>query len=466
MVQSFFSSISTEAFFRHKTAIGGAFLLMVMLWGSVCLMSRQPGSTALVQFLLCSAVMVLCSVIVVWLCNRANIEIPFYWIFISALILRLISLLGDPLFEDDYFRYLWDGFQTVTTNDPYSLAPAVFFDRDVPEIFEPVLSLINYPDIATVYGPVSQWLFAIGYLIAPAEIWPLQLLATIADMLVLYVLFKLGAGNAMLLYAWSPLLLKEFSLTAHPDIYAILCMVLSIYAAYKHKVWLAGVALALACGSKVFAILVLPYLLTRGWPRRDWVAFCVAFGLGLVAITAWFGDITIWAPEGLVAMAESWLFNAPLYLVLLQFLEFQTTKLLLLMLFLVFGLITFWRRLIRAPEVLSTHSNDSPQPVAEWHQTHAGFRGDWLYGLFLLCLPVVNPWYVAWLLPFAVLTPRWWSWTASLAVLLSYYYGANVLGAGERPSSVIVAAEFGVILLLPLVVAVVMRVRGKSHKLI
>lgn len=239
MVPSTEFSPSLIAKVRQNCVLKCAFILTVIMWGSVCLISRQPGSIALLQFLFCAAVMMLCTAFVLWNYNKASQNIAFHWIFISALILRLMSLLGDPLFEDDYFRYLWDGFQTATTNDPYSLAPAVFFDRDVPEVFEPILSLINYPDIATVYGPVSEWIFALGYLIAPAEIWPLQLLASIADMLVLCVLYRMGAGNALLLYAWSPLLLKEFSLTAHPDIYAILFTILSSWAAYQNRALLA-----------------------------------------------------------------------------------------------------------------------------------------------------------------------------------------------------------------------------------
>jgi len=458
MVQSSFFSPSLIANVRHNSVTCGAFFLTVMMWAGICLISRKPGSTALLQFLFCAAVMMLCSAVVLWHCNKTSQKIAFRWIFITALILRLMSLLGDPLFEDDYFRYLWDGFQTATTNDPYSLAPSVFFDRDVPEIFEPILSLINYPDIATVYGPVSEWFFALGYLIAPAEIWPLQLLASIADMVVLCVLFKMGAGNALLLYAWSPLLLKEFSLTAHPDIYAILFMVLSCWAVYLNRALLAGAALALACGSKVFAILVLPYLLTRGWSFRNWGMFGLAFAASLIAITACFGSITIWVPEGLMAMADSWLFNAPLYLMLLNVLPFQTIKLLLLSLFLVYGLITAWRRLTSLAQSTSTNG---------WIHTPAAFRGDWLYALFLLCLPVVNPWYVAWLLPFAVLTPRYWSWTASYAVLLSYWYGINTDNAGtEQLSAIVVAIEYGLIVALPVLVfiASVFVTKGVSDK--
>jgi len=225
MVQSNVTDSKFKAVEHRNFIFFSLFSLTALLWASISISSRQPSSTALIQFLLSTGAMMLCGAIVVWYYESHNQKIAFRWIFISALILRLISLLGEPLFEDDYFRYMWDGFQTATTGDPYTFAPAVFFDQDIPEVFEPILSFINYPDIATVYGPVSQWIFAFGYLVEAGEIWPLQLMATVADMWVLYVLFKMGAGNILLLYAWSPLLLKEFSLTAHPDIYVRLPVV-------------------------------------------------------------------------------------------------------------------------------------------------------------------------------------------------------------------------------------------------
>ena len=434
---------------RSNTFPWGQFLIVLLLWVVICVISRQPGALALPQFLVLSAIMMLCTAWALWGFYQRQRYIDFRWILLSAVVLRLVSLIGEPLFEDDYWRYLWDGFQTATTHDPYTLAPEYFFDVDVPELFEPVLSLINYPNVATVYGPVSQWLFAVGYWLAPAEIWPLQLLAGLADLLVLVMLYRLGAGNALLLYAWSPLLLKEFSLTAHPDIYAVLGMMISVYAVYKNRALVAGVALALAVGSKVFAILALPYLLTRARSVSLWLWFSVGFVGSLALITAAFGSLRIWVPEGLVAMADSWLFNAPLYLLAVGFIDFTLTKWLLLLLFVLYGGISCLRRLLRPAETRHGTTGGSIESH-QWVHSRAAFRGDWLFGLFLLCLPVLNPWYVAWLLPFAVLYPRWWSWTASYAVLLSYWYGVYIGGASEHPPLTVVVLEYSLIVLVAL----------------
>ena len=398
-------------------------------WISVTFVSRQPGHTAVAYFLVAAAAMVLSTAFVVWHYYKFNKPVPFLWLLATAILLRLVSIFGVPLFEDDYFRYMWDGYQTIVTNDPYTLAPAAFFDReDYPEIFDSILSLINYPEIATVYGPVTQWVFALGYLIQPASIWPLQLTAGVADIAVIVLLYKLGAGRALLFYAWSPLILKEFSLTAHPDIYAIFAMVLSIYLVKRNQYWLAGVALALGVGAKIFAVLALPYLLSQRWSLRYWSTILGWFFVTLALITLAFGTVTVWTPEGLQAMADSWLFNSAVYLLLLEVLPFQSIKLLLLGIFAVYILLTGLYRLhmARSSALQSGFEMPTEQSTNMWQDSRYAFRGDWLFMLFLLALPVVNAWYVAWLLPFATLFPRWWSWGLSYFCLLSYLTGANL----------------------------------------
>ena len=433
-------------------------MLVLACWVAVCILSQRPGIYALGFFLSAAAIMVLATLVVVRRYHLAGQRIPFFWLFLSAALLRLVSLLGVPLFEDDYFRYLWDGFQTVTTQDPYTLAPALFFDRDVPEIFEPILSLINYPEIATVYGPVTEWVFALGYLVSPGQVWPLQLLAGMADLGVLLVLYRLGAGNALLFYAWSPLLLKEFALTAHPDIFAILGVFCCIYALSLRQTLLAGVFLGLGFGAKVFAILALPYLLTVKLSVKFWAKFMAAFAATLLAITWWFGTFLIWVPEGLRAMADSWLFNAGLYLALLKFFEFQTLKYLLLAGFMAYGLVTV---LLRLRRLLGTGSVAVEQEQGTgWKSAGFGFRGDWLFLVFMLALPVINPWYITWILPFATLYPRCWSWALSYFVLFAYWYGTNagISGAGslQLPASVIIV-EYAAVLVVAMLAWIISR---------
>ena len=101
---------------------------------------------------------------------------PCHWtVIFFAIVFRVLGVLAFPVLEDDIFRYLWDGRMSIELGSPYGLIPSDYFDHaGISARFEEILGLINYPNIATVYGPTNQWVFALSYLVAPGESWPLQ----------------------------------------------------------------------------------------------------------------------------------------------------------------------------------------------------------------------------------------------------------------------------------------------------
>ena len=107
-----------------------------------------------------------------------------------------------------------------------------------------------------------------------------------------------------------------------------------------------------------------------------------------------------------MVFAREWHFNSSVYTVLRQWLDPQSVKFILGSAFIVAYAILFWQH----------------QKASIWKMP----RGDIIFGLFLLIAPVVNAWYLIWLLPFAVLFPALWSWTFSVTVLLSYSVGINL----------------------------------------
>jgi len=50
-------------------------------------------------------------------------------------------------------------------------------------------------------------------------------------------------------------------------------------------------------------------------------------------------------------------------------------------------------------------------------------------GGFLLCAPVINPWYLVWVLPFAVIHKNISAWVASVMVMMAYIIGLNIEGS-------------------------------------
>ena len=147
-----------------------------------------------------------------------------------ALLPRLVLLTSTPALSDDLYRYIWDGKVIAAGIDPYRYAP------DAPELahlrdrlWEPV----NQKAQHTPYPPAAQAVFALTYRIAPDSIKAQQVVATLADLLVvgalLLLLARLGLPRErVLLYAWSPLPMLHFAHSAHNDALMIAPLVLAL----------------------------------------------------------------------------------------------------------------------------------------------------------------------------------------------------------------------------------------------
>lgn len=339
---------------------------------------------------------------------------------------RLIGVFGDPLWEDDFFRYLWDGYRFYETGSPYGLAPSSFFgDATIPAQFYALLAQVNYPDVPTIYGPTLQYTFLLAHLLASSKVWVLQVLYSLTDMAMILLLLRLTNVRWVLLYAWSPLVIKELAFTAHPDVVGAVLMMLALYFRQKNKLAVAASVLALSVGAKVFALLMVPFVLWR-LAFRYW---CI-FGLVLLVLYGpfiWQGGSDM---AGLFVFAREWQFNSSVYALLRQWLDPLSVKFILGSAFILVYAALFWQH----------------QKAPTWKIP----RGDIIFGLFLLVASVVNAWYLIWLLPFAVLFPALWSWTFSVTVLLSYSIGINLnsteVAFFEIPLWVIVL-EYGAVII-------------------
>lgn len=342
---------------------------------------------------------------------RSSQKASLLGILLFALLFRLIGFFVFPILEDDFYRYLWDGRILVEEGSPYGIAPSAYFASDIiNDKFGNILSNINYPDVPTIYGPVLQWLFAAAYLIAPGELWPIKLFIMVADIGViaaLLVILKLRHApyHHLILYAWSPLIIKEFIVSAHPDIIGVFFLLIGIILSYKKNSYWAALFLGLAVSAKIFAFIAVPLLL--GFALKRWFFFILT-----CVVVSWpLGLKAAWLPDGLIAMATHWFFNAPIYALFSNewfssFLSFQSIKIILMLSFSLLWVYFFFLKSL----------NENALTI----------RGDYLFLLFLLCIPALNSWYLVWLLPFSVIWPTRWAWVASVSILLSYGTGINI----------------------------------------
>ena len=395
-------------------------------YAALAWLARQPGEPDLAVFFLLVAWTGLPVFGLYLYFHRRGDPFPLGRLIVWAVVFRLCGLIGGPFFEDDFYRYLWDGYRFATTGTPYGAAPEAFFvDPGVPALFQGVLDGINYPELPTIYAPITQIVFLLGYWVQPASVTTLQVILIAVDMAAIALLLRLAPARNVMLYAWCPLVVKEIAFTAHPDGIGV-CLLLAAIVLARDRRWrMAAVCLGLAAGAKTFGLVLAPFVLV-GARLRHWVLFGATLA-GVYLPFALAGGTDL---DSLQVFAREWEFNSA-----------------------AFGLLSTVVRPFEARLVLGLAY------AAFWGWYYVRYtrhgapgvpRGDWLYGALLVVSPVINPWYLLWLLPFAAVFPSVWAWTASVAILLSYMTGLNLYDFEMHPYAQPVWArwlEFGLILL-------------------
>ena len=371
-----------------------------LCYGVLAWQSNQPVPMAFAVFAGIWLVAFVLSLFQAWTVKKFQISLAhvIFW----CVVVRLILVSGTPVYEDDYYRYLWDGKQTVETGTPYGSAPQDFFDTDQEPQWEEVLSEINNPGLPTIYGPVNQYVFAIAHWIDPANVRVLQLIMALVDIAVIAVLVRLASLAWVAMYGFSPLILKEFALTAHPDLLSVLPLLLGLLFWKRNWFYWSAVALGFAVASKLFAFLLVPLLLRWRW--RPWLVFAAVVLLLHLPLQGAGNQF-----ESLSAMASAWFFNAPIYYLTYAHIDFTLMKQILSVVFLLCCAGYFFR--------------------GDYQKTDQIPRGDWLFMGLLLVSPVFNPWYFVFVLVFAVIYPSVWAWLASLTLVFSYATGLQLSSA-------------------------------------
>jgi alpha-1,6-mannosyltransferase len=383
------------------------FFACVSIFGSYALIaanSHQAQSS--VAVLLFGSVLAMLGVLII------GKHVSARTVMLGSLLLCLIGLCGRPLFEDDHYRYLWDGYRTVTTGNPFGAAPELFFaDENVPPPMQRVLDGINYPEVATIYGPGLQYVFALSYLMAPGNDVVLRALLAVAQLCLVGMLLRRQSAAAVALYAWNPLVFKEIALSGHPD---VLVPMLLLVGWWLRAGWWCAILVGLATATKIVALVAWPLLLSDRSPSpRLGGPFARAVIAGIIASLTLLLTYLPFAGaasdlSGLNVFARDWAFNAALHAPLAAWLGdklARATGAVLVMLIVV---------------TLSWRARSDPEGAQTLPPLHI------VFGVLLLFSPVINPWYLLWLLPFAVGRGLCWPWVASLAVLLAYVTPLNL----------------------------------------
>ncbi|NKB60945.1 MAG: hypothetical protein GKR95_01970 [Gammaproteobacteria bacterium] len=350
--------------------------------------------------------------------RKTNQSISVVSLLLWALIFRIIGIFGSPVLEDDFYRYLLDGCVFIENGSPYGIAPqALFAGNNLSVPCQNILTWVNHPHIPTIYSPVLQYLFALASWISPGNVVVLQVIFTIFDLGLIILLLRLSSPNNVMLYAWCPLVIKEIAFTAHTDIVGIFFIFAALVSLGSRRFFMTALFSGLALATKVFALIVVPFLVFRLGIRYWFLTATIFASLYLPFLLQHQTDFFT-----LQSFVQNWTFNSSVFALVKLFLSDPQSRLLCLGIFAFIWLMYFCRFHWKSfPAGARAHEVPENNLVRE-----RVIRGDWLFGLFFLLSPVFNPWYLIWLLPFAVIYPSYWAWTVATTASLSYLTGLNL----------------------------------------
>lgn len=189
---------------------------------------------------------------------------------------RLVLLATPPIMSTDLYRYVWDGRVQAAGINPYRYLPsdpalaALRDDRTGPEA---IFININRPETAkTIYPPAAQALFAaIG--VTASSMWTIKAAMLAFDLLAGWAAWQLlkAAGKPaewLLVWAWNPLAINEFSGAGHIDAMAMAASALALLFAARRRPLAAGAALGIAVLGKLLPAAIGPAI----WRPRTWRA--------------------------------------------------------------------------------------------------------------------------------------------------------------------------------------------------
>ncbi len=331
---------------------------------------------------------------------EASPLLPLAIVFASGFLARLVLFGSEPVLEDDFYRYLWDGAITAGGGNPYAVAPAdVAVSATLPPDAARILDRVGHSDLRSIYPPTAQGAFAAAHLLAPWSLTAWRSIVLLLDLATLGLLLLLlkDAGRSPLwvaLYWWNPLVIFSLSNGAHMDVVVLPPLLLALLLAGRGRIIPAAVALAVAIGAKIWPVLLLPLILRPALnaPRR--LIAAAGMLMALLALQAWpIFTAGIDETSGFLAYAKSWQRNSALFplvegaafLVVGSDAGGSVSRAALAVLCGVVALAAAW------------------QPYATTGQLMT--RSALVVATLLLTAPAQYPWYLVWLAPFLAFVP-------------------------------------------------------------
>lgn len=335
-------------------------------------------------------------------------RIKMFW---SATILFRVIALFFPA-GDDIHRYLWEGRIQWQGINPYLLAPD---SPSLTHLLDASWSLINHAEWPAIYPPGAELILKLLTVLRPSQI-AIKLACLFADLCVVYLLLRVNTGQARYRdtawYAWNPLVIYSFAGAGHFDSWMLAPLLLSIYALHRgnplgrkptHWGWasVATFSLGVAISIKLVPLIFIP-VIALALGSRFVVLPLALLPLGMSSLAFGFPKTPIF--DSFRAFNYVSRFNDFVWWISERFLWNNPTQK------------NGWYNLIGVG-VISAVSLLAWFRWRDWRRALL-----WAMGTCLVFSTVVHPWYVTWILPFAVMRRAHGWFVLSATIFLAFLW--------------------------------------------
>lgn len=232
--------------------------------------------------------------------DRAHLRRPVITVALLALAVQLPGLFSPPRSSSDAWRYVWDGRVQLSGTSPYRYVP---LDDRLAGLRDPILfpglasdqssgvttttlptdraetlgrargdsrTLINRPQVPTIYPPVAQLWFALAATLTPWSAGTLGIQAgsallavAVATALAAWLVRRGRNPREALWWAWCPTVILEAGNGGHVDVLSAALVLGAVVALTTRpwrtaSTWIAGLLLGAAAAVKLTPLVLLP----------------------------------------------------------------------------------------------------------------------------------------------------------------------------------------------------------------
>lgn len=316
-------------------------------------------------------------------------KLPLLFISICSIVSVGIYLYHPPKLSNDVYRYLWDGLVQKEGYNPYLYVPGDWKFHDLQEANMKLFRHVDWRDKFTPYPPVAQFIFTEAHtlfdkfgLLAGKFLFAFPLILSAG---ILYFLMNKKLYAAFIL---NPLLLLEGVANAHLDTWVLFFMIAGLFLYSKKQFIPASLVWTLAIATKVYPILFVPFFLLDMVKKKRFkevfISMILSGGMLYLLYRPFIGE-SLFPITHYLTLPNEQEYNASLYRYLYLYLGMETPGVFLLA-SKISGII-----FVSGAFVLLVMKKYSPLLLLS------------VAILYLICSPIVFPWYSIITLPFVFL---------------------------------------------------------------